>query len=628
MNLAWAVARMRGVARATAGGDAGERVLLLEAEADLIAEEDRAACAAIGRLGAAWLWARLAGIRVPTVLTHCNAGALATAGIGTALGVVRALAAGGPRRDPRGRDAAVPAGRAPHGVGASRRTGSHVTLLPDVAAASLIARGRVHAVVVGADRIAANGDVANKVGTYGLALAARAHGVPFVVAAPTTTLDLATPDGAAIPIEERDGAEVVDLPLPGGGTASLAPEGVSALYPAFDVTPAALVDAIVTERGVSEPPHAAGARAAPRVAMTARPAATRPRVRDVLRRDGRRPPRRRGPRPRVPDRLAGGRAPRLRRRRARDRGARAPRRTCRRSSTRRSPTRARRSRTSPPSPRRPGPGLVGALLVGLSEGKGLALGLGVPFVPVHHIEAHALSAFVDRDGAPAAPVPERFARSSSRAATRTSTGSTAGGIERLARTRDDAAGEAFDKVAKMAGPRLSGRTRRGPARAARARRAAVRGAAVQGRLRRLQLLRPQDVRARAPRRDRPRARPGSARRARRSRADDAPQGLCDLMADVEAAIVAQLLDRVDRLVRAGASTVLTVSGGVAANTLVRERLPAWGRARGVDVRVAPKALTGDNAVMIAFAGLRTAAHGAASAKGSPPSRARAGRSRP
>jgi len=109
---------------------------------------------------------------------------------------------------------------------------------------------------VGADRIAANGDVANKVGTYGLALACRAHGVPFVVAAPTTTIDIATLSGTSIPIEERDGSEVVTLRLPGGDTAALAPEGVGALYPAFDVTPAALVDAIVTERGVSEPPHA------------------------------------------------------------------------------------------------------------------------------------------------------------------------------------------------------------------------------------------------------------------------------------------------------------------------------------------------------------------------------------
>ena len=256
VNLAWAVARMRALADATAGGDPGERVLLLEAEADLIAGEDRAACAEIGRLGAAWLASRLRA-PVPTLLTHCNAGALATAGIGTALGVVRALAARGP--------VAILADETRPFLQGSRLTawelakdGLSVTLLPDVAAASLIARGRVDAVLVGADRIAKNGDVANKVGTYGLALAARAHGVPFVVAAPTTTLDPATPDGAAIPIEERDGAEVVDLPLPGGARVSLAPAGVSALYPAFDVTPAALVDAIVTERGVSERPHAAG----------------------------------------------------------------------------------------------------------------------------------------------------------------------------------------------------------------------------------------------------------------------------------------------------------------------------------------------------------------------------------
>ncbi len=256
VNLAWAVARMRGVALATAGGDSGERVRLLEAEADLIASEDRAACAEIGRLGAAWLRERFRA-PVPAVLTHCNAGALATAGIGTALGIVRALAAGGA--------ITILADETRPFLQGARLTawelakdGLAVTLLPDVAAASLIARGRVHAVVVGADRIAANGDVANKVGTYGLALAAHAHNVPFVVAAPTTTLDPATPDGAAIPIEERDGAEVVDLPLPGGRTVSLAPAGVSALYPAFDVTPSALVDAIVTERGISERPHAAG----------------------------------------------------------------------------------------------------------------------------------------------------------------------------------------------------------------------------------------------------------------------------------------------------------------------------------------------------------------------------------
>lgn len=256
VNLAWAVGRMRAVVASSAGESAEQRILLLEAEAGRIAEEDRLACLAIGRFGAAWLAARWSGILgTPTVLTHCNAGALATAGIGTALGVVRALAAEGP--------IAILADETRPFLQGARLTawelkedGLDVTLLPDVAAASLISRGRVSAVVVGADRIAANGDVANKVGTYGLALAARAHGVPFMVAAPTTTVDLATPDGASIPIEERDGREVVTLTLPGGGTTSLAPEGVGALYPAFDVTPAALVDVIVTESGISEPPHA------------------------------------------------------------------------------------------------------------------------------------------------------------------------------------------------------------------------------------------------------------------------------------------------------------------------------------------------------------------------------------
>jgi methylthioribose-1-phosphate isomerase len=256
VNLAAAVTRMRNLLRRTAGGAASDRAALLEGEAGRIAEEDRAACAEIGRLGAAWLKTRFT-VPVPAVLTHCNAGALATAGIGTALGIVRALAASGPL--------AIFADETRPFLQGARLTawelakdGLPVTLLPDVAAAALISRGRVHAVVVGADRIAANGDVANKVGTYGLALAARAHGIPFVVAAPTTTLDPATPDGAAIPIEERDGAEVVDLAVPGGGRVSLAPPGVRALYPAFDVTPAALVSAIVTERGISEPPHATG----------------------------------------------------------------------------------------------------------------------------------------------------------------------------------------------------------------------------------------------------------------------------------------------------------------------------------------------------------------------------------
>ncbi len=250
-----------------------------------------------------------------------------------------------------------------------------------------------------------------------------------------------------------------------------------------------------------------------------------------------------------------------------------------------------------------GPGLVGALLVGLSEGKGLAVGLGVPFVPVNHIEGHALSPFLDAEGGSAAPVPAAFLALVVSGGHTHIFGFRERRIERLARTRDDAAGEAFDKVAKMAGLGYPG----GPAvdRLARRGRAArpfplpsfkdgsfdfsFSGLKTAARGRLLEL-----GRAPAP------GVPGGPA----LREEDAPQGLCDLMADVEEAIVAQLLHRLSRLYEAGRFGVLTVSGGVAANTLVRERIPAWGRVRGVDVRVAPRALTGDNAVMIAFAGLR------------------------
>jgi methylthioribose-1-phosphate isomerase len=252
VNLPHAIARMRRAAAATAGDPPGSRALALEDEAGRIAAEDEAACLAIGGHGADYLEGRI-GPGAATILTHCNAGALATAGIGTALGVIRALAA---RRAVR----IFADETRPFWQGARltawelARDGFDVTLLPDVAAASVIASGRVAAVVVGADRIAANGDVANKVGTYGLALACRAHSVPFVVAAPTTTVDLGTPTGASIPIEERSGEEVLSIDLPGGGSVRLAPSGVRAFYPAFDVTPAPLVDAIVTERGVATAP--------------------------------------------------------------------------------------------------------------------------------------------------------------------------------------------------------------------------------------------------------------------------------------------------------------------------------------------------------------------------------------
>lgn len=248
VNLEWAVRRMERTAERTAALSPEQRTEALEAEAERIAEEDRRACEEIGRRGAAWLSSRL-GAGPAVLLTHCNAGALATAGIGTALGVVRALAAG--------RSVAVLADETrPFLQGARltawelQRDGIDVTLLPDVAAAGLIRAGRVGAAVVGADRIARNGDVANKVGTYGVALACRAAGVPFLVAAPTSTLDPDCPSGDAIPIEARSGEEVLEI-----GGQRLAPSGVPALYPAFDVTPADLVDAIVTERGVSERPH-------------------------------------------------------------------------------------------------------------------------------------------------------------------------------------------------------------------------------------------------------------------------------------------------------------------------------------------------------------------------------------
>jgi methylthioribose-1-phosphate isomerase len=250
VNLSGAVERIRRVVRETPLLTPLERTLLVEKEAEAVAEEDRLAC--IAERGASWLEARwnLPPGASATVLTHCNAGALATAGIGTALGVVRGLSARRPvvvfadETRPFFQGARLTAWEL-------LRDGVAVTLLPDVAAAWTIASGAVAAVIVGADRIARNGDVANKVGTYGLALACRANGVPFVVAAPTSTLDPLTLSGADIPIERRSSEEVLEL-APG---VRVAPAGVTALYPAFDVTPSALVDAIVTEVGVSVPPH-------------------------------------------------------------------------------------------------------------------------------------------------------------------------------------------------------------------------------------------------------------------------------------------------------------------------------------------------------------------------------------
>jgi len=217
----------------------------LVARAAALVEEDVATCRTIGRAG---LELVPEGARI---LTHCNAGGLATAGYGTALGVVRAAWEAG--RRPR----VLADETRPFLQGARltawelARDGIPVDVITDGMAAHFMARGEVDLVVVGADRIAANGDVANKIGTYGLAVLARAHGVPFYVAAPVATLDPDTPDGAAIPIEERGRDEVARL----GDGSLVVPDAVPVRHPAFDVTPAEWVTAIVTERGVLRPPY-------------------------------------------------------------------------------------------------------------------------------------------------------------------------------------------------------------------------------------------------------------------------------------------------------------------------------------------------------------------------------------
>jgi methylthioribose-1-phosphate isomerase len=243
VNLSWAVRRLLDVAE-SARGDGAAIVAAMRAEATRILDEDRAMCRRIGEHGLALL---RDGARV---LTHCNAGALATGGIGTALAPVYVAAE-------RGMHVAVYADETRPLLQGSRLTawelaqaGIDVTVLADGMAASLMREGRVDAVIVGADRIAANGDVANKIGTYPLAIVARHHDVPFYVAAPWSTVDPATPDGMAIQIEHRSPAE-----LGRGFAAPVVPSDVAVFNPAFDVTPAALVSAFVTDRGVIRPPY-------------------------------------------------------------------------------------------------------------------------------------------------------------------------------------------------------------------------------------------------------------------------------------------------------------------------------------------------------------------------------------
>lgn len=241
VNLFWALDRMR------AAGDAAvasQRPVLesLLAEAHGIAEEDRAMCRAIGGHGAELL------TDGDGILTHCNAGGLATADYGTALAVMFSA-------HEQGKRLRVFADETRPLLQGARLTawelvgrGIDVTLICDNMAAQVMKEGKIQKVVVGADRIAANGDAANKIGTYGVAVLAKAHGIPFYVAAPSSTFDLTLSDGTGIPIEERDPREVTE-----GFGRRTAPEGVAVYNPAFDVTPAHLIAGIITERGVIEP---------------------------------------------------------------------------------------------------------------------------------------------------------------------------------------------------------------------------------------------------------------------------------------------------------------------------------------------------------------------------------------
>jgi methylthioribose-1-phosphate isomerase len=247
VNLRWAIEFLR---THVTGLSTEEVVPRLLAEAQAIHRDDIAANHRLGQLGAALL------DRPGPVLTHCNTGSLATGGFGTALGVIRTAYA-------QGRVDRVFADETRPWLQGSRltawelaRDGIPVTLVCDGAAAWLMRSGKIGWVIVGADRIAANGDTANKIGTYGLAVAARHHQVRLMVAAPTSTIDASLPDGSGIPVEEREAHEILTL-----SGERIAADGASAWNPAFDITPADLIDAIVTERGVAQPPTRESIRA-------------------------------------------------------------------------------------------------------------------------------------------------------------------------------------------------------------------------------------------------------------------------------------------------------------------------------------------------------------------------------
>ena len=251
VNLHWALARMRQVYEANRDGALETLKRRLEQAALEMHEEDVAANRRLGDLGAGLL----KGSR--RILTHCNAGALATAGYGTALGVLRAMKESGEAIEEVFVDETRPFLQGSRLTAWElRKEKMPVTLITDNMAGYVMQRGSVDAVVVGADRVAANGDVANKIGTYTVAVLARRHGVPFYVACPTSTVDLACPSGADIPIEQRSSDEVTHV-----AGRRVAPEGVNILNPAFDVTDHRLVSAIITEKAVVTAPYRKNLRA-------------------------------------------------------------------------------------------------------------------------------------------------------------------------------------------------------------------------------------------------------------------------------------------------------------------------------------------------------------------------------
>ncbi len=246
VNLFWAIDRMRrAFAAAALAGESVDQIKdRLDAESAVIHDEDVASCRALGAFGASVVPADA------RILTHCNAGALATAGYGTALGVIRGAVE-------IGKHVMVFADETRPFLQGARltawelvRDGIQTTVITDNMSAALMQKGKVDLVVVGADRIAANGDTANKIGTYGVAVLAREHNIPFYVAAPLSTVDLNTADGDGIPIEERSAREVTHV-----GGSQLTPEGALVWNPAFDVTPHRFIAGIITERGIFRPPY-------------------------------------------------------------------------------------------------------------------------------------------------------------------------------------------------------------------------------------------------------------------------------------------------------------------------------------------------------------------------------------